>query len=68
MFVYREEYYLDKAQPVQRKENREAFTKDLNVGKKDELAHGKAEIIISKQRLVQLVIYKFNLNLNSQGF
>ena len=36
MFVYREEYYLDKAQPVQKEnENRETFSEGSNVGKKD---------------------------------
>ena len=36
MFVYREEYYLDKAEPQKKKMKIEKhFQKDLNVGKKD---------------------------------
>ena len=52
MFVYREEYYLDKAQPVQKEnENRETFSERFKRWEERcELAHGKAEIIVSKQR------------------
>ena len=52
MFVYREEYYLDKAQPIQKEnENRETFSERFKRWEERcELAHGKAEIIISKQR------------------
>ena len=40
MFVYREEYYLDKAEPVQKEnENRETIQRDLDVGKKEMNRH-----------------------------
>tara|TARA_S200000501_G_scaffold345511_1_gene358209 strand:- start:1085 stop:2590 length:1506 start_codon:yes stop_codon:yes gene_type:complete len=52
MFVYREEYYLEKAQPIQREnENRETFSERFKRWEERcEEAHGKAEIIVSKQR------------------
>ena len=52
MFVYREEYYLDKSEPSQRdNENQESFSERfLRWQDKRNLAEGKAEIIISKQR------------------
>ncbi len=52
MFVYREEYYLDKNEPTQRdNENQESFNERfLRWQDKRNLAEGKAEIIISKQR------------------
>jgi len=52
MFVYREEYYLEKAQPIQKEnENRETFSERFKRWEERcELAHGKAEIIVSKQR------------------
>ena len=52
MFVYREEYYLDKSEPTQRdNENQESFNERfLRWQDRRNLAEGKAEIIISKQR------------------
>ena len=52
MFVYREEYYLDKSEPTQRdNENQESFNERfLKWQDRRNLAEGKAEIIISKQR------------------
>ena len=52
MFVYREEYYLDKSEPSQRdNENQESFNERfLRWQDRRNLAEGKAEIIISKQR------------------
>ena len=52
MFVYREEYYLDKSEPTQRdNENRESFNERFTKWQdKRNAAEGKAEIIISKQR------------------
>jgi len=52
MFVYREEYYLDKSEPTQRdNENQENFNERfLRWQDRRNLAEGKAEIIISKQR------------------
>lgn len=52
MFVFREEYYLDKAEPVQRPEEgddryHERHDKWMDLRSR---AHGKAEIIIGKQR------------------
>ena len=52
MFVYREEYYLDKSEPSQKdNENQESFNERfLRWQDRRNLAEGKAEIIISKQR------------------
>ncbi|MDC1023030.1 replicative DNA helicase [Alphaproteobacteria bacterium] len=52
MFVYREEYYLDKSEPTQRdNENQESFNERFTKWQdRRNLAEGKAEIIISKQR------------------
>ena len=52
MFVYREEYYLDKSEPTQRdNENHESFNERfLRWQDRRAQAQGKAEIIISKQR------------------
>ncbi len=52
MFVYREEYYLDKSEPSQREnENKESFNERfIKWQDRRNLAEGKAEIIISKQR------------------
>ena len=52
MFVYREEYYLDKSEPTQKdNENQENFNERfLRWQDRRNLAEGKAEIIISKQR------------------
>ena len=52
MFVYREEYYLDKSEPSQREnENQESFNERFTKWQdRRNLAEGKAEIIISKQR------------------
>jgi replicative DNA helicase len=52
MFVYREEYYLDKSEPTQRdNENQESFNERfLKWQDRRNIAEGKAEIIISKQR------------------
>ena len=52
MFVYREEYYLDKSEPSQRdNENQENFNERfLKWQDRRNAAEGKAEIIISKQR------------------
>ncbi len=52
MFVYREEYYLDKSEPSQRdNENQESFNERFSRWQdKRNAAEGKAEIIISKQR------------------
>ncbi|MDA9649420.1 replicative DNA helicase [Alphaproteobacteria bacterium] len=52
MFVYREEYYLDKSEPTQRdSENQESFNERfLKWQDRRNMAEGKAEIIISKQR------------------
>jgi replicative DNA helicase len=52
MFVFREEYYLDKAEPVQRpEEGNERYHErhDKWMDLRNE-AHGKAEVIIGKQR------------------
>ena len=52
MFVYREEYYLDKSEPTQRdNENQESFNERFTKWQdRRNIAEGKAEIIISKQR------------------
>ena len=52
MFVYREEYYLDKNEPNQRdNENQESFNERFARWQdKRSAAEGKAEIIVSKQR------------------
>jgi len=52
MFVYREEYYLDKSEPSQREnENQESFNERfIKWQDRRSAAEGKAEIIISKQR------------------
>ena len=52
MFVYREEYYLDKSEPSQRdNENQESFNERFSKWQdRRNAAEGKAEIIISKQR------------------
>ncbi len=52
MFVYREEYYLDKSEPSQREnENQESFNERfIKWQDRRSAADGKAEIIISKQR------------------
>jgi replicative DNA helicase len=52
MFVYREEYYLDKNEPNQRdNENQESFNERFGRWQdKRSAAEGKAEIIVSKQR------------------
>ncbi len=52
MFVYREEYYLDKAQPIQKdNENRETYYERFKRWEERcNSAQGKAEIIVSKQR------------------
>ena len=52
MFVYREEYYLDKSEPTQRdNENQESFNERfIKWQDRRNSAEGKAEIIISKQR------------------
>ena len=52
MFVYREEYYLDKSEPSQRdNENQESFNERFTKWQdRRNAAEGKAEIIISKQR------------------
>ena len=52
MFVYREEYYLDKNEPSQRdNENQENFNERFTKWQdRRNSAEGKAEIIISKQR------------------
>ncbi len=52
MFVYREEYYLDKSEPMQKdNENQENFNDRFTKWQeKRNLAEGKAEVIISKQR------------------
>ena len=52
MFVYREEYYLDKSEPSQRdNENQESFNERFARWQdRRNTAEGKAEIIVSKQR------------------
>ncbi len=52
MFVYREEYYLDKSEPSQKEnENQEIFNERfIKWQDRRSAAEGKAEIIISKQR------------------
>ena len=52
MFVYREEYYLSKAEPEQKEsEEFEAYQKRYTRWReKSEKSHGKAEIIIAKHR------------------
>ncbi len=52
MFVYREEYYLDKSEPSQREgENQESFNERFTKWQdRRNNAEGKAEIIVSKQR------------------
>ena len=52
MFVYREEYYLDKSEPTQKdNENQESFNERfIKWQDRRNAADGKAEIIISKQR------------------
>ncbi len=52
MFVYREEYYLDKSEPSQKEnENQESFNERfIKWQDRRSAAEGKAEIIISKQR------------------
>ncbi len=52
MFVYREEYYLDKSEPTQREnESQENFNERFAKWQdRRSAAEGKAEIIVSKQR------------------
>ena len=52
MFVYREEYYLNKSEPERRPEETEEHynTRYERYKEKWEQARGKAEIIIAKQR------------------
>ncbi len=52
MFVFREEYYLDKSEPTQKdNENQESFNERFAKWQdRRSAAEGKAEIIISKQR------------------
>lgn len=52
MFIFREEYYLQKAEPVQRAdEAREKFhDRHEQWLERCEKAYGKAEVVISKQR------------------
>jgi replicative DNA helicase len=52
MFIYREDYYLQKAEPIQRiEEDAQKFHDRYDAWKERcEKAHGKAEVIISKQR------------------
>ncbi len=52
MFVFREDYYLDKAEPVQRAEEGDEKYHDRHDKWMDlrNKAHGKAEIIVGKQR------------------
>ena len=52
MFVYREEYYLDKSEPSQREnENQDGFNERfIKWQDRRSAAEGKAEIIVSKQR------------------
>ncbi|NQW08592.1 MAG: replicative DNA helicase [Alphaproteobacteria bacterium] len=52
MFIFREEYYLQKSEPTQRpEENDEKFHERVdNWKERCEKAYGKAEIVISKQR------------------
>ena len=52
MFVYREEYYLDKSEPSQREnESHESFNERFTKWQdRRNAAEGKAEIIVSKQR------------------
>ena len=52
MFVYREEYYLDKSEPTQKdNENQENFNERfIKWQDRRNAAEGKAEIIVSKQR------------------
>lgn len=52
MFVYREEYYLDKSEPSQKEnENQESFNERfIKWQDRRTAAEGKAEIIVSKQR------------------
>ena len=52
MFIFREEYYLNKSEPIQ-KENEDTLTYNVRVTNWDdacERAKGKAEIIVSKNR------------------
>ena len=66
MFVYREEYYLDKSEPSQREnENQESFNERFTKWQdRRNASEGKAEIIISKQRHGQQALFKFNLRQN----
>ena len=52
MFVYREEYYLDKSEPNQKEnESQESFNERfIKWQDRRSDAEGKAEIIVSKQR------------------
>jgi replicative DNA helicase len=52
MFVYREEYYLSRAEPKQRAdENDDKFYERVEKWKKQaEMVHNVAEVIIAKQR------------------
>ena len=52
MFVYREEYYLDKSEPIQKEnETQENFNERfIKWQDRRSAAEGKAEIIVSKQR------------------
>ena len=49
MFVFREEYYLDKNEPSQKENESQSFYV-LQMADRRSAAEGKAEIIISKQR------------------
>src|SRR5262249_22660903 len=52
MFIYREEYYLTRTEPVRRpEENDEKFnTRHDDWRKRCEQVYGKAEVIVAKQR------------------
>ncbi len=52
MFIYRDEYYLEKAEPMQRAdESAEKFaTRQASWEERVERARGKAEVIVAKQR------------------
>jgi replicative DNA helicase len=52
MFVYREEYYLTRAEPMRRPEESDTHFNDRHDGwrQRCEQAYGKAEVIVAKQR------------------
>ncbi|AHC73622.1 replicative DNA helicase [Candidatus Endolissoclinum faulkneri L5] len=70
MFIYREEYYLQKSEPIQRiEEDAKKFHERYDQWKERcKKAHGRAEIIISKQRHGPTGVVKLNFDGSTTKF